>query len=79
MLKVLRSVPMAAAVSVTVQGTSECEGESGAVALVTPSGPRNVLSGLPSVLEGGTTAVRSCTSVSSPAFPTCPGHRTSTG
>jgi hypothetical protein len=37
---------------VNADGTSECEGETGAVALVTPFGARNVLAGLPSVLEG---------------------------
>jgi hypothetical protein len=37
---------------VTVEGTAECEGETGAVALVTPFGTRNLLSGLPSVLDG---------------------------
>jgi hypothetical protein len=38
---------------VTADGISECEGETGTVALVTPFGTRNVLAGLPSVLEGG--------------------------
>lgn len=36
---------------VTVDGSSECEGQTGAVALVTPFGTFNVLSGLASVLE----------------------------
>jgi hypothetical protein len=38
---------------VTVQGTKECEGESGAVALVSPMGTMDVLKNLPSVLETG--------------------------
>lgn len=37
---------------VTVQGSSECEGETGAVALVSPWGTFNLLKGLPSVLDG---------------------------
>jgi hypothetical protein len=37
---------------VTAGGTSECEGKTGAVALVTPFGTRNVITGLSSVLEG---------------------------
>lgn len=46
---------------VTVDGSSECEGQTGAVALVTPFGTWNVLSGLASVQEdegaGGPVAV----------------------